>query len=331
MACRRFTGGPDHRKDRTVNEPPGGRDRTICVICTREATLGQTCRQCYDRLREQLSEIPIAYEQAADELAPGQTGHAGGAEPSIGLRISALDLRHAAGYINELGEWARQWRLDKISDPAELQYVCDINYHPDDATNSTGPNDRGEQTPPTADYSALHATLHRYGKGATDTAGTSLRAVIDELIIGLHEACKRFGGIREFADSVRQLHGQARAASQTTPRQAWVVQCPADHEPDGRCALPLRISGDDFGTAVVCPRCHTQWDVQRLLLVAESDTESTLWLPAEEIQLLLGVKERTLRRWAAKGNVIREHGRYDVGSVRTAIADGAARHADQIA
>lgn len=300
-----------------------------CEICTRTATIGKTCRTCYDRLHEQLREIPTAYEQAADELSPGGSGHAAGTEPSIGLRLAALDLRHAAGYINELGEWARQWRHDGISDPANLHYVCDINYHPDDATNSTAPDPDGNQTPPNPEYSALHATLHRYGKGAADVAGTSLRAVIDELLIGLHEACKRFEGIREFAASIRQLHGQARAASQTTPRQAWIIQCPADREPDGRCALPLRISGEDFGTVVACPRCHTEWDVQRLLLVAESDTESTLWLPAEEIQLLLGVNERTLRRWAAKGSVIREHGRYDVGSVRTAIAEGANRHTDQ--
>jgi len=304
------------------------------VICKRRKPhIGLTCTSCHDRIHQHLRDIPIAYKQAENELVPGGGGHAGGTEQSIGLRIGALDLRHGAGYINELGQWARQWREDGITKPSQLEYVCDINYHWRDGINSTQPDERGHQAPPNPEYSALHATLRRYGKGTperADLTGVTLTAVVDELLIGLHEACKRFDGIDEFATAIATLSGQATSASRTAPRQAWVIPCPTDRDDDGdttRCGLPLRVTGEDLHSVVECPRCLTHWDVQRLLLVAESDSATTVWLPADEIDLLLNIPEQTLRRWARDPNnpTIRERGRYDVASVREAIATRDAR------
>lgn len=337
----------------------------LCPICKEQiAKLGKTCRRCYDRMHEQLRQIPVAHNLALDELAPGAAGHAsGGTEQSIGLRTEALDLREASGYINELGSWARLWREEGITDPANLEYVADINYHPADAINSTGINERKPEEPvsePDPSYSALHATLTRYSLGETqrkvpvscniDTRAVNykrpiwqapahsqsartraLAAVVDELLINLHEACARFDGIDEFATALNHLYRCAVSASRTAPRQAWVISCPADYEisdpqTDDQdsvvlCGTSLRITGEDFGSIVVCPRCHTHWDPHRLLLVVEAENEATVWLAPEDVALLLHVSAPTLRRWAAdpKNPTKRERGRYDLRSVRLAV------------
>lgn len=127
--------------------------------------------------------------------------------------------------------------------------------------------------------------------------------------------------VDEFARELADIHGSAVSAARTAPREAWVVSCPADHG-SGSCGKRLRVTGEDFGGEILCRGCGTSWDVMRLLHVSAHDKGSTLWLPAEEVGLLYGVKERTLRDWAARGLVRREHGRYDAASVREAMLSG---------
>lgn len=153
---------------------------------------------------------------------------------------------------------------------------------------------------------------------ASDPVGATLVEVCRFLDANLARASESHPGIDVFAQELAALYGQATSAARTRPRQAWVVSCPTDAD-GGRCGSSLRVTGEDFGSSVVCKSCHTSWDVMRLLHVCIHDAASTLWLPASEIALLYSVPESTLRLWLTAGEVRREHGRYDVGSVRSAM------------
>lgn len=77
------------------------------------------------------------------------------------------------------------------------------------------------------------------------------------------------------------------------------------HEQTGRPDLTI-------GEPVICPRCKAVRSPEQLIHAAGKDTA---WADAEAIADWYGIGERTLRRWASKGHVRRDHGRYNVGDV----------------
>lgn len=161
---------------------------------------------------------------------------------------------------------------------------------------------------------------------ADDRAGATIVEVCGYLLAGLHRACTSHPAIDVFAQELAEIHGAARTAARTTGARHTEVECPADHD-DGICGARIRVSGLELTDVVYCPRCRSRWELHRLLLVAASDTEAGVWLPVDDVALLLGVSRRTLFRWAKAGHVQREHGLFELESVRTAIHDDAARRA----
>lgn len=107
----------------------------LCAVCTEPAHtpgeecdagehctttrvhLGMTCRRCYERMARQLRELPEEYALAAGELSPGAGGTGRGSEQTLGLRVSALDLRSGSDLLGVLGQWERDWR-EFFEDPA---------------------------------------------------------------------------------------------------------------------------------------------------------------------------------------------------------------------
>lgn len=252
--------------------------------------LGMTCRRCYDQLATKLREIPEFYALAAGEmsLGSGGSGGHGGSETSIGLRVAALDLRSGADAIGTLAAWDRDW--------SEF-------------------------------YDEKPTDWNRRRRHHSDPVGATLVGLCGALRAGLHRACQTHPGIDVFAQEVTELHAQAKAAARANGARAVQVDCPADHL-DGTCGAPLRIAGLELADAVYCRRCHTRWEVHRLLLVAAADSTATVWLTVDDVALLLGISQATLKRWAKAGRIRREHGLFDVASVRAAIRTGTTRQPD---
>lgn len=251
------------------------------------------CRRDYERLETQLSEIPELYALALGELQPGQGSGGRSNETSLGLRVAALDLRAGGDALERLATWERDWREQFDLDPVRA---------------GTG---RQQAT-------------DRYARGRTDAVGASLTGVCGFLLAHLHHACQAHYAIDEFAHDLAAIHASARAAANIGQRPGWIVDCPADHL-DGICTARLRVTGEHYGSTITCPRCRTVWEVSRLLRVVGSTTGAEVWLPAEEVGLLVGLNERTLRKWASKGLVRRQGGRYSVDDVRQVIAEGGRR------
>lgn len=256
--------------------------------CTRRdaaATL-IVCRRCYERMERQLLEIPELYALAAAEMLPGgQSGGGRSSEPSLGIRLAALDLRSGADLFAELG------RLDMLlrrhAGIADADWTVRSRHH-------------------------------------TDPVGQTIIDLVNGLVAALHGAAKTYPGFPDLSRDLTRIHHAARTAARTTGRHHQRVDCPADST-QGICGAHIQITGHDLADVVDCPRCGTHWEIQRLLLVAASDQVAGVWCTAEDAAVLLTVSERSIRRWAKEGRVQRANGLYEVASIRAAIQEGGRR------
>ena len=146
----------------------------------------------------------------------------------------------------------------------------------------------------------------------------TLVGIVDFLQSWLDKTCAEHPAVDEFAAEVRGLHRRSQQAAVQTRRAAWRVTCPTDTD-DSECGHQLVVTGQDFGGHITCRACGTTWAVERLLRVVASSQHSELWLDPEAASEWLGVHAGTLRKWAKEGRLRREHGRYEVHSLKEAI------------
>jgi len=151
------------------------------------------------------------------------------------------------------------------------------------------------------------------------TQRATLVGIVTFLQSWISKTCTEHPAVDEFAHELRGVHRASQQAAGQTRRAAWRVTCPSDTE-DGECGQQLRVSGEDFGGQVTCRACRTTWPVERLLRVVASSRMAELWLDPEAASEWLGIGERTLRTWAREGRIRRENGRYEVHSLREAMA-----------
>jgi hypothetical protein len=164
--------------------------------------------------------------------------------------------------------------------------------------------------------------LTPYGPASAErepTPRATLVGIVTFLQSWLGKTCTEHPAVDEFAHELRGVHRASQQAAGQTRRAAWRVTCPSDTE-DGECGQQLRVSGEDFGGQVTCRSCRTTWPVERLLRVVASSRMAELWLDPEAASEWLGIGERTLRTWAREGRIRRENGRYEVHSLREAMA-----------
>lgn len=164
--------------------------------------------------------------------------------------------------------------------------------------------------------------LAPYGPASAERdprARATLLGIVGFLQAWLTKSCTEHPAIDEFARELRHLHRMCQQAAGHTMRAAWRVTCPTDVE-DGECGTQLRVSGEDFGGHVTCRGCHTTWPVDRLLHVVATSRHAELWLDPEAASEWLGVHAGTLRKWASQGRIRREGGRYEVHSLKAAMA-----------
>jgi hypothetical protein len=146
-----------------------------------------------------------------------------------------------------------------------------------------------------------------------------LSGIVDFLQSWLGKSCDEHPAIDEFARELRDLHRVYEQAAGIRHRPSWRVTCPADTS-EGECGANLRVTLEDFDSTVYCRNCETTWVTERLLRVTASSKLAELWLDAEAASEWLGVHPSTLRKWAVEGRIKREHGRYEVHSLKALVS-----------
>ncbi|MET0489085.1 MAG: hypothetical protein ABW143_02520 [Acidimicrobiales bacterium] len=226
---------------------------------------------------------------------------------SIGIRIDALDM--TADVLGVLATWQRDW--------TETLHGREVDW--------TG----GDVRRPGLDRQVRDVNVPNLLRTSSKGEIPTLTSIVEWLRANLLKACAEHPAIDEFSREVGRLWGAASSASRSQPRQSWVVDCPADTD-DGVCGARLRVNGSDFDRmedgrsvpkVVPCPDCGSHWQIDRLLLVVHSTKDAQVWLPAEEVALLMAISESTLRRLARDYPtvVLKDRGRYELASVRAAL------------
>jgi hypothetical protein len=147
----------------------------------------------------------------------------------------------------------------------------------------------------------------------------TLTGIVKFLQSHLDQACIKFAFIDEFNNELQTVHAQAQRAAGEQIETAWRVTCPADTD-QGECGTRLRLTGADMGGSITCKSCKTNWSVERLLMVVISSNQSELWVDWEAATNWYGISHSTLKRWARSGKIHRQGQRYELHSIRQAIA-----------
>jgi len=257
-------------------------DLRPCVICHHQDTHRFACVDCSSRFAEMLRDLPELYAVTAGEFWPVGVGQGSGGKSSetpLGLRVAALDGRSSRVALETLESWERCLR-----ETFSPQQDADLAQR-----------ERKAQRWADSDSDDLH--------------GVTLCGVVDWLLRNLERICTEFPAVDEFHAEVKALHKIARAAAREPVEDVTVIECPADHE-GGLCGKRLKLTGE----YVSCPRCGTEWDRPRLLMVARY-ANADIWQPAGVVSEHLGIPPRTLSRWAQQGLVQRRGTNYLWSSV----------------
>lgn len=258
-----------------------------CDVCSREND-SRVCVRCRSRMRRQLGDLRGFFWDADKSLMPGKSGSGRSREIRIGVRLDALDFVAGFDVLPALEDWERDWRRFFDCSPFGPASIEKIRKHKSDD-----------------DF--------------FDAAWCMLSGTISFLELWLDRACEKHPAIEDFSRELTVLWRQGQAAAGKQPRTSWNVTCPADLA-DGECGRKLRVTGEDFDGIVTCPGCKTSWKVERLLMVVASSKHAELWLDPDAAATWLGISARDLRRWAQAGRIKRRNNRYEVHSIRDALA-----------
>jgi hypothetical protein len=243
-----------------------------------------TCVSCTERIDAMLRDLPEFYALAAGEYVSSRQDTAGNAV-SIGLSVVALDARSPRESIYALESWERDWRETLSA------------FRADDG-----------------DLQQRQRKAERWAKSESDDfTGVNLCGVVDWLRTHLELAAKEHPAIDEFALEVRQMHNRARGGAAEPLDDMLIIECPGDLEREGeihRCGKELTI----VGAGVRCCRCGTEWDVNRLAIVARS-VGADIYRPGPMMADHFGISLRTLQRWRKDGLVRGKGASYHYGDV----------------
>lgn len=164
--------------------------------------------------------------------------------------------------------------------------------------------------------------LSPYGQATSQLRDTKPETLLRHIVTFLHswleKSCAEHPAIDDFSMELRNLHRACQQAAGLAQRPPWRATCPADTS-EGECGTGILVSAEDFDNQVTCRKCGTTWPVARLLHVVASSKHAELWLDPAAASEYLNCGQSTLRRWAKDGLIRREHGRYEVHSLREAL------------
>lgn len=262
---------------------------TKCVLCSRQDTHREACVDCTENLRRMLTDLPEFYALAAAGYADTTRGGKGSAA-SIGINVSALDGRTPRDAIWKLEAWERDWR----------ETLCTFGNHDH------------------ADIDQRKRKAARWADAESpDFTGVNLCGVVNFLTIHLDTAATEHPAINEFAAELRTIHTEARNHAGEGEGDVTKVECPADIERHGeiqRCGALLTLTGEHAN----CPRCGTDWDRPRLMLVARS-VGADVYAPIGVLAEHVGKSKRTIQRWYEAGLIRRKGKSYHHGDIVAVI------------
>lgn len=122
--------------------------------------------------------------------------------------------------------------------------------------------------------------------------------------------------IDDLATEVHACHRALRYLDADREPASTVVRCPSERPDDDPCGG--RIQLDEHPR---CPRCGRDWGRSQLVRAASASPEATdVWVDDAAASAATGIPERTIRRWAAAGNVRRSRGRYALADIARVAA-----------
>lgn len=160
-------------------------------------------------------------------------------------------------------------------------------------------------------------TLAPYGPASLARGGASVHGSVGFLVASAEWMTTDPGfPLEDFAAELRACLRAVRKWDEDAAARGNVIPCPTQDD-DGECGYRLRFVETD--ERVTCRRCKVTRDVATLVAVGMSSEGRDVWADPEAIAHHYGIGERTLRRWAMKGHVKRDHGRYLVSDVARII------------
>lgn len=262
-----------------------------CVLCaargrTTRLETGHCCIPCASWLQVQVADIARLAADAAAWVAPGSsTG--GGSRPVPGSR-PPLDVSAICPELTLTG-------------PSPSPTVLDVLESWTKMTREA----RGMS--PFGPWSALEASKAPSGQNDTGVTLISCTSFLGRQVAWMIDA-EDFP-LEDFADEMRSCVRVLRRYDHDAEDRGQMVKCPTLHEDEGECGA--RLYYRDWDEHVTCRRCGVSRDASTLVAVAMSDGRD-VWLDPEAAAKWLGVGESTLRLWAKRGKIERDHGRYRV-------------------
>ena len=257
-----------------------------CVICARHGRTtrlehGHVCARCHTGLTHALDEIIRLAADAAAWITPGAATTATGS-PAYGsrppLRVEALDPENTP--VPRYPGDTHPPTLLEILEAAEREIREQRGYAP-----------YGEA-------SAQRTTL------GTPTLTGCVRFLIGE--IDWITTSTDFG-VEDFAAEVRDCVQALRRWDTQAEHQGTMVRCPTLNDDGTDCGYRLHYR--DLDEHVTCRRCGATRDAAMLAHIAITAGDG-IWLDPEAAATYLGCTEGTLRQWARRGRIKRDHGRY---------------------
>lgn len=280
-------------------------DDTECTSRCRHVELddGHVCPRCRERISDNLRAIPEIAATATAQVAPGTSGGV----------LSSGDPRRAPIDLDAADPTGLLVRLEPTDPSTEVTILEAL-----EGWERVVREDRGLSAfgPASLARSILRRDLGRPG-WATLTGCCGFLATQLDWITTEPEF-----DVRGFAQLLTRCRSAlARWDADAVDRAGWRVPCPTTTD-DGECGRVLVVRDIAEGADVVwCRGCGRGWEPRRLVLVAGRD--AAVWADPEAAAAWSGVHERTLRKWASRGLVRRERGRYFMPDVRDTLDDSA--------
>lgn len=299
-----------------------------CLVCHRPRAEWGVCAGCVTRVDGHLAELLDLHALAASAAAlePGRSGEPGPTSghrtPPPPLSIDALDL--AVGewllrpYVSEEGTpvwsgletWERDWRAEYGLTAYGSASAGRLNAA---RTRETGR--RGTRTPGLdSDTTPTNRNAQRDASRVLGESSATLVGVIGFLRAWWPRAAADHPAADEFAADIRRMHTRATAVLHLDDATPWTVPCPADTGA-GDCGYRLAVDHSGRELLLHCPRCGSDWDIDRLLLVAASAGRG-VWVTVAEAAEHVGVHRSTVHRAVAAGTVTARWGRVDLVGVQ---------------
>lgn len=122
--------------------------------------------------------------------------------------------------------------------------------------------------------------------------------------------------IEDFANEVRLCRRAMAHYDPDTQPIGTMIRCPTLLD-TAECGYRLHFTEPD--EHVTCRRCGVTRDAMTLVTVALTDRTAHVWVDPEAAEKQTGCTTTTLRRWASRGLIHANHGRYDLREIHDVI------------